>query len=158
MVTLGSVLLILFAILALVSPIAFVICLARTRRWSADGLVCGGCGYPREGAVSPNCPECGSHISSTSLASSGGGATNGMAVTSMVMGICSLALCIFYGIFTIILAPMGIIFGHIARRQIRNGGYSPSSNGFALTGLICSYIGLGLVLATALMVAILVTL
>jgi len=59
MVTLGSVLLILFAILALVSPIAFVICLARTRRWSADGLVCGGCGYPREGAVSPNCPECG---------------------------------------------------------------------------------------------------
>lgn len=122
------------------------------------GFACPACGYDLTGAViGGSCPECGSHISSASL-TRGGGATNGMAVTSMVLGICSLALCIFYGIFTILLAPMGIIFGHIARRQISNGGYSPGSNGYALTGLICSYVGLGLVAAGVLMVIILVSL
>lgn len=116
------------------------------------GFRCPSCGYDLTGAViGGHCPECGSHIDPHAI---GSAVTNGMAVTSMVLGILSLALCIFYGIPTIILAPMGIIFGHIARNQIRSGRYSPGSAGFALTGLICSYIGLGLIVVVVLVITL----
>ena len=110
------------------------------------GFRCPRCGYDLTGAViGGQCSECGSHINPQHLANA---PVNSMAITSMVMGILALTLCILYGIPTLIFAPLGIIFGHIASAQIRTGRYSPSSSGFMRAGLICSYIGLGLVLST----------
>lgn len=95
------------------------------------------------------CPECGSHINPQHLSSA---PLNGMAITSMIMGILT------FVITPIIFAPLGIIFGHIARKQIRSGRYAPGSSGFALTGLICSYIGLGLTLLVVLIIVLLIML
>ncbi|XAL98790.1 DUF4190 domain-containing protein [Phycisphaeraceae bacterium D3-23] len=102
------------------------------------GFNCTRCGYDLTGSViGGTCPECGTHINPQHHAHA---PNNSMAITSMVMGILS------FVITPILFAPLGIIFGHIAQKQIRTGRYATSSRGYALTGLICSYIALGLVL------------
>lgn len=116
------------------------------------GFVCPSCQYDLTGAVIGGyCPECGQLIDPQALTSA---ATNGLAVTSMIMGIVALSLCWIYGIPLITFAPLGIIFGHIARHQLRSGRYSSGSSGFATAGLICSYIGLGLFIAVILFIVI----
>ncbi len=108
------------------------------------GFSCPACGYDLTGAViGGTCPECGSHINPQHLASA---PSNGMAVASMIMGILALTLCIAYGLPTLVFAPLGIIFGHIANAQLRSGRYNPSARGFAKAGLICSYTALGLLI------------
>lgn len=66
---------------------------------------------------------------------------NGMAITSMILGIISVTLlwCYFFGVLP---AIVGVVFGHIARGQIRRG--QGTGAGMALAGLICSYITIGL--------------
>jgi hypothetical protein len=59
-----------------------------------------------------------------------GGRTNGLAVASLV---CSLA-----GLATCISAPVGVVLGHIARRQIRETG--EQGDGLATAGLWVGYI------------------
>ena len=58
--------------------------------------------------------------------------TNSMAVASMVCGICQLFFWFVAGI-------PAIVFGHVARRQIRETGEAGS--GLALAGLIMGYVG-----------------
>jgi len=58
--------------------------------------------------------------------------TNSMAVASMVCGLCQIFFLFVAGI-------PAIIFGHIARRQIRETG--EAGDGMALAGLIMGYIG-----------------
>ena len=53
--------------------------------------------------------------------------TNTMAVLSLV--------------FAFVLAPLGVVFGHIARGQIRRTGEGGA--GLALAGLIISYVSVG---------------
>ena len=67
---------------------------------------------------------------------SAGGATNTMAIISLVL---SLA-----GLVTWITAPVGAILGHVARRQIRERG--EQGEGLALAGIIVGWAitGLGL--------------
>jgi hypothetical protein len=65
--------------------------------------------------------------------------TNGLAVTSMILGIVSLPLSLFCAI-GILLGLPAIICGHIARGKIRTSNGSETGNGFALTGLITGYL------------------
>lgn len=68
--------------------------------------------------------------------------TNGMGIASFVCGIVGLlGFCCCPGIIASILA---VVFGHIARGQIRRG--QGTGDGFALTGLILGYVGIGLAL------------
>jgi hypothetical protein len=60
----------------------------------------------------------------------GAGRTNGLAIASLV---CSLA-----GLFTCISAPVGIVLGHVARRQILRSGEDGA--GLATAGLVVGYV------------------
>ena len=62
-----------------------------------------------------------------------GPGTNGFAVASLV---CSIATTMICGIGSI----LGIVFGHVARRQIKRTGEGGA--GLALAGLIIGYLGL----------------
>lgn len=70
---------------------------------------------------------------------------NGMALTSMILGICSIVLTI--GCFVgFLLAIPAVICGHIGRKQIREGASMQTGEGMALAGLIMGYVVLALVL------------
>lgn len=70
--------------------------------------------------------------------------TNGMAIASMVLGICAMTigwLLVLFG--AAILAIIAVVFGHIATTQI---GRDPQQRGrgMAIAGLVLGYIALGL--------------
>lgn len=60
--------------------------------------------------------------------------TNGMAVASLVFGLVGMFL------FPVIAPLLAVIFGHVARRQIRNSGQG--GGGMAVAGLVLGYIAL----------------
>lgn len=63
--------------------------------------------------------------------------SNGMAITSMVLGIVSIVAG------TLILTGLpAVICGHLARRQIREAPAAESGDGMAITGLILGYISI----------------
>jgi hypothetical protein len=64
--------------------------------------------------------------------------TNGFATASLVLGICGFLLC---GIGSI----LAIVFGHIARSQIRRSGGRQQGAGIAMAGLVLGYIWVGLI-------------
>jgi hypothetical protein len=67
-------------------------------------------------------------------------ATNGLAVASLVLGIIGWALC---GVGSI----LAIVFGAMARSQIRSSGGRETGDGMALAGIILGSIGVALVIA-----------
>ncbi|MCC6240730.1 MAG: DUF4190 domain-containing protein [Phycisphaerales bacterium] len=81
-------------------------------------------------------PYLPAHLSNANL-------PKGLAITSMVLGICSLFFLTFYCL-GVLPAIFGVIFGHIARSQIKRG--IASGGPMATAGLICSYIAFGLTL------------
>lgn len=97
------------------------------------------------------CRHCGAAATPAGWVPSGGVAgtrpkTNGMAIASL-----ALSLVWVYGVTSI----LGIIFGHVARRQIKRGGAEQSGAGLALAGLIIGYLGLaGAVVLISLAIAI----
>jgi hypothetical protein len=68
--------------------------------------------------------------------------TPGMAVASLVLGCVSLLLCLWY--IAIPSAILAIIFGFIARAQIKRGNRSGA--GLALAGIILGFVSIGVVL------------
>lgn len=99
---------------------------------------CTFCDYELSGLlVTQNCPECGKPIWDSNIQPP----TSGLAITSLVLGIVSLATCIFYGVPALILGPLAIIFGEIANRQFKNGTRAGNTKGFAFTGRICGWAG-----------------
>ena len=62
--------------------------------------------------------------------------TNGLAIAALVCGIAGLTVAYFIG------ALLGVIFGHIAKKQIAERGEGGS--GLATAGLVTGYIGLGI--------------
>lgn len=75
---------------------------------------------------------------------------NGMAITSLVLGIVS----IMAGTLILTAIP-GAICGHIARRQIRESPHAQAGDGMAIAGLILSYIAIILTLAVIVMFIVL---
>jgi hypothetical protein len=70
--------------------------------------------------------------------------TNGLAVTSMVLGIASIVFfCGWY--LSLPLGITGIILGAIGLNQINKGNFSGSSRGMAIAGLVTA--GIGIVIA-----------
>ncbi|HWF79373.1 MAG TPA: DUF1707 and DUF4190 domain-containing protein [Streptosporangiaceae bacterium] len=72
--------------------------------------------------------------------------TNGMAIAALICGVCQ----IFFWFLTGIPA---IVFGHLARRQIRQTG--EAGDGMALTGMILGYVGVALSVLTVVIFVIL---
>ncbi len=78
--------------------------------------------------------------------------TNGMAIASLVLGIVSLACS------QCITAIPGVIFGHIALKQIRESGGAQTGRGLAIAGLVTGYVSLGIVVAVVIVYAVIVLL
>lgn len=72
---------------------------------------------------------------------------NGMAIASMVLGICVFFTCGFTGLIAV---PLG----HIARSKIRNSATPQSGDGMALAGLIMGYLGVVLFLGYLVLIII----
>lgn len=72
------------------------------------------------------------------------GASNGFAVASLV---CSL-LFFTWGVGSV----LAIVFGYVARRQIRDSGGVQGGAGIAMAGIVLGWIGLALVVAVAVLV------
>ena len=64
---------------------------------------------------------------------------NGKAITSLVCGCIGVCCC-----FTLIASILAVIFGHIAKGEIRASGGQQGGDGMALAGLILGYTGLAL--------------
>lgn len=78
----------------------------------------------------------------------GPGTTNGMAIAALVCGIVQFA-----GFWLLGTIP-AIVFGHVARKQIRQTGEQGA--GLALAGMILGYVGLALSIIGAILFTILV--
>ena len=66
--------------------------------------------------------------------------SNGMAIASMVCGICSLVLFMFFGI---VLAIVAVVLGHIHLSNIKKDPQHYSARGMAVAGLATGYVGIG---------------
>jgi hypothetical protein len=64
---------------------------------------------------------------------------NGLAVTSMILGIVGIVLIWLYGI-GLLAAIVAVILGHVAVVQIRNSAGTQGGNGMAIAGLVLGYI------------------
>ena len=81
---------------------------------------------------------------------SGAPPQNGLAITSLVLGIVSIVAGTL--IFT---AIPGVVCGHIARRQMRESPGAQSGEGMAIAGLILGYIAIILTLAFIVLMVVL---
>lgn len=99
---------------------------------------CYACGYELTGlTVEGHCPECNAKI----WASQGPAPTSGLAVASLVLGCLSIVTCASVGPFALLFGIPGIICGHLSLAHVRLGTHGGSSRGFAIAGLIMSWIG-----------------
>tara|TARA_Y100001935_G_C17257228_1_gene484309 strand:- start:255 stop:542 length:288 start_codon:yes stop_codon:yes gene_type:complete len=65
---------------------------------------------------------------------------NGMAIASMVCGICSVVLYFFFGI---VLAVIAVILGHVHLSNINKNPKQYGGKGMAIAGLVCGYVSIG---------------
>ena len=79
---------------------------------------------PVQGGVPPQQPGYGAPVQS--------GGTNGLAVTSLILGI--LWICWLGSV-------LAVIFGHVALSQIKKSGNVQGGKGLAVAGLVLGYLG-----------------
>jgi hypothetical protein len=80
--------------------------------------------------------------------------TNGLAVTSLVLGIISIPLGFCYG-FGVLLGIPAFILGLVARRQIEQSGGTQSGQGLAIAGMITGGLTAGLIVLSVVVIVIL---
>lgn len=71
--------------------------------------------------------------------------TSGLALASLILGICSAVFCILTGI-------PAVVCGHLARTEIRRAGGRLTGDGMAIAGLVLGYCSVGLLVLGALVV------
>lgn len=84
-----------------------------------------------------NCRHCGTPFTMEGTTPDAGGASNGFAVASLVLGILGLPF-----FCTMIVPALGVIFGIIALVQMNNVNNSKSGKGLAIAGVICGGLGM----------------
>lgn len=101
--------------------------------------VCLNCGYNLlGGSIGAPCPECGTPVAQFGQQPD---QTQGKAIASMVLGICSLITCFAYGIIGMPCAIIAIVLAKKARLAVQAGTAPQSSLGMASAGRICGWIG-----------------
>lgn len=73
--------------------------------------------------------------------------TNGMAIAALICGVCQ----IFLWFLWFLAAVPAVVFGHLARRRIRQTG--EAGGGMALAGMILGYIGLAALVVIIIVIA-----
>lgn len=71
--------------------------------------------------------------------------TSGLAIAAMVLGIVGLIFLCCYGI-GIIMSILAIIFGFVAKSNIKNSYGEIKGDGFALTGIILGFLSIAIVI------------
>ena len=66
----------------------------------------------------------------------------GLAIASMIIGICSVIICCFN--LNLILGIVAVIMGFVERYNIKEGNSNQGGKNYALTGIITGFIGIGL--------------
>ncbi|MDD3627931.1 MAG: DUF4190 domain-containing protein [bacterium] len=65
---------------------------------------------------------------------------SGLAITAMIMGICSIVICCLN--LNLILGIVAVILGFVEKSRINNGTASEAGKSYAMTGIICGFIGI----------------
>lgn len=112
--------------------------------------VCKDCATPVGGKTyCPDCAEAGVPLQV--------GQTNGLAITSLILGIVSIPMLFCYG-SGLLFGIAAFITGLIARGQINKSGGAQSGGGMALAGMITGGVGGVLVGAVIIVIAVLLLL
>ncbi len=102
-------------------------------------VLCASCRYDiSDQPVGGRCPECGTPIMQSGQPQQ----TQGKAVASLVLGICSIPGCFMYGIPGIVCGILAIVYAKKAEVAIQLGEAPVTSQGFAKAGRTCGWIGL----------------
>lgn len=104
-----------------------------------SGVRCMSCGYDLIGvAIGGHCPECGTQVNQFASTRT---QTQGKAIASMVLGICSLVTCFAYGVLGMPCAILAVVYAKKARLAVQSGAAPVSSLGMATAGKVCGWIG-----------------
>lgn len=109
-------------------------------------MVCKNCGQPMDEGTR-FCKSCGADNAAPAYGAPTGAAPagtpgKGLGIAGMICGIVAAVFCCWLGIFWYLVLPCGIagiILSAIGLTQAKNAG---SGNGMAVTGLVCSIVGL----------------
>lgn len=109
-------------------------------------IFCTSCGQTLATHDGTTCSQCGAPVEDTMRAIAGPPAVpmSAMAVTSMCLGIVSIPGCLCLGIGGVLFGVPAIITGAIARSHVSRGIASRASNSYALAGIWCGVVGVGL--------------
>jgi len=84
------------------------------------------------------CPNCGTPVGKARQA---GGNSSGKAIAALVLGICSIVGCLFYGVPGLVCGILAIYFARKVRQEIEAGEADLSAKGMSDAGRICGIIG-----------------
>ncbi len=102
-------------------------------------IPCASCGYDLRGVkIGEQCPECGTLVMQYPVQDQ----IAGKAVASFALGILSLAMCMNYGIPSIILGWLAMRYAKNARLAVQDGAAPSMSLSLATAGHRCGLIGL----------------